>query len=71
MTFDNDGTIEQIPDTNYNKDDHNAKGTTSQILALKNKISSLLTAVKTIDQLFSKEVIENTIIKEAHYQNPQ
>ena len=67
--FDNDGTIEQITTQNYNNGDyplHQKKELTSQILALKKKnIKASEYAKKTIDELFPKNVIENTIQKQA------
>lgn len=67
--FDNDGTIEQIITQNYNGGDyplHQKKEITMQILPLKKKnIKASEYAKKTIDQLFSKEVIANTIVKKA------
>ena len=66
--FDNDGTIEQITTQNYNNGDyplHQKKELTSQILSLKKQnIKASDYASKTIDQLFSKEVLSNTIVKE-------
>ncbi|MGB3145211.1 MAG: VCBS repeat-containing protein, partial [Maribacter sp.] len=59
--FDNDGTIEQITTQNYNNGDyplHQKKELTSQILSLKKQnIKASDYASKTIDQLFSKEVL--------------
>jgi hypothetical protein len=69
--FGNDGTIEQIMTQNYDGGDyplHQKKELTTQILALKKEnIKASEYAVKTIDQLFPKEVIENTIVKEAAF----
>ena len=66
--FDNDGTIEQIMTQNYNGGDyplHQKKELTTQILALKKQnIKASDYATKTIDQLFSKEIITNSIVKE-------
>ncbi|MFS4468626.1 VCBS repeat-containing protein [Maribacter sp. 2210JD10-5] len=66
--FDNDGTIEQILTQSYNGGDypiHQKKELTSQILALKKEnIKASEYAKKTIHELFSPEVIENTIVKE-------
>jgi hypothetical protein len=67
--FDNDGTIEQIVTQNYDNGDyplHQKKDLTGQILALKKEnIKASEYAKKTIDELFSKEVISNTIVREA------
>lgn len=67
--FDNDGTIEQIVTQNYDGGDypiHQKKEITTQILALKKaNIKASEYAKKTIDELFSKEVIANTIVKKA------
>ncbi|WP_419212760.1 VCBS repeat-containing protein [Maribacter sp. X9] len=66
--FDNDGTIEQITTQNYDNGDyplHQKKELTTQILSLKKQnIKASDYASKTIDQLFSKEVISNAIVKE-------
>ncbi|SNR55314.1 Repeat domain-containing protein [Maribacter sedimenticola] len=67
--FDNDGTIEQITTQHYDNGDyplHQKKELTSQILALKKKnIKASEYANKTIHQLFDKDILDNTIIKEA------
>lgn len=67
--FDNDGTIEQIVTQNYDGGDypiHQKRELTTQILALKKKnIKASEYAKKTIDELFSKEIIANTIVKKA------
>ncbi len=67
--FDNDGTIEQIVTQNFNGGDypiHQKKELTTQILALKKEnIKASEYAKKTIDELFPKEVIANTIVKKA------
>lgn len=67
--FDNDGTIEQIVTQNYDGGDypiHQKRELTSQILALKKKnIKASEYAKKTIDELFSNEIISNTIVKKA------
>lgn len=67
--FDNDGTIEQIVTQNYNGGDyplHQKKELTTQILALKKEnIKASAYAKKTINELFSKDVIENTILRES------
>ena len=67
--FDNDGTIEQIITQNYNNGDyplHQKKDLTGQILALKKEnIKASEYAKKTIDELFSEDVISNTIVREA------
>ena len=67
--FDNDGTIEQIITQNYNGGDyplHQKKELTSQILALKKQnIKASAYAKKTITELFSPEVIANTIIRKS------
>ena len=68
--FDNDGTIEQIITQNYNGGDyplHQKKELTSQILALKKKnIKASDYAKRTIDELFPKNVIDNTILKQSN-----
>ena len=65
--FDNDGTVEQIVTQNYNGGDyplHQKKELTTQILALKKEnIKASAYAKKTIDELFPKNVIENTIVR--------
>lgn len=67
--FDNDGTIEQIVTQRYNGGDyplHQKKELTTQILALKKEnIKASDYAKRRVDQLFSKEVIANSIVKEA------
>ena len=67
--FDNDGTIEQIVTRNYDGGDypiHQKRELTTQILALKKKnIKASDYAKRTINELFPKEIMENTIIKEA------
>lgn len=68
--FDNDGTIEQITTQNYDGGDyplHQKKELTSQILALKKQnIKASEYAKKTIHDLFDKNVLDNTILKEAN-----
>ena len=65
--FDNDGTIEQIVTQNYDGGDypiHQKKEITAQILSLKKKnLKASVYAKKTIDELFSKETMANTIEK--------
>lgn len=67
--FGNDGTIEQIVTQNYYKGDyplHQKKELTSQILALKKKnLKASVYAKKTMDELFSPDVISNTIVRKA------
>ena len=67
--FDNDGTIEQIFTQNYNGGDyplHQKKELTSQILALKKEnIKASSYAKKTIEELFSKDVMDKTILKKS------
>jgi hypothetical protein len=68
--FDNDGTIEQITTQNYDGGDyplHQKKELTSQILALKKKnIKASEYAKKTIEELFPKNILDNTILKEVN-----
>jgi len=68
--FDNDGTIEQITTQNYKNGDyplHQKKELTTQILALKKKnIKASEYAKKTIQELFPKNILENTIQKQAN-----
>jgi len=68
--FDNDGTIEQITTQNYDGGDyplHQKKELTSQILALKKKnIKASEYAKKTIEELFPKNILNNTILKEVN-----
>lgn len=67
--FGKDGTIEQIVTQNYDNGDyplHQKKELTSQILALKKEnLKASVYARKTIDELFSAEVISNTIVRKA------
>lgn len=67
--FGKDGTIEQIVTQNYDGGDyplHQKKELTSQILALKKEnLKASVYAKKTIDKLFSTEVISNTIVRKA------
>ncbi|WP_405384424.1 VCBS repeat-containing protein [Maribacter sp. LLG6340-A2] len=67
--FDNDGTIEQIITQNYDGGDyplHQKKELTTQILALKKKnIKASDYAKRTINELFPKETLKNTIVKES------
>ncbi|MBW1295457.1 VCBS repeat-containing protein [Aquimarina litoralis] len=68
--FDNNGTVEQIVTQTINGKDvpiHLKKEITAQINILKKqnlKFSEY--ATKSIDELFSKEILENTIIKEVN-----
>ena len=68
--FDNDGTIEQITTQNYNGGDyplHQKKELTSQMLALKKKnLKASDYAKRTIHELFPKNVLDNTILKQAN-----
>ncbi|KSA13283.1 VCBS repeat-containing protein [Maribacter dokdonensis] len=68
--FDNDGTIEQITTQNYDNGDyplHQKKELTTQILALKKKnIKASEYARKTIQELFSKDILDNTIQKQVN-----
>ena len=68
--FDNDGTIEQITTQNYDNGDyplHQKKELTTQILALKKKnIKASEYATKTIQELFSKDILDNTIQKQVN-----
>jgi len=65
--FNNDGTIEQIVTRNYNGKDfpiHMKKEITTQIISLKKQnLKASEYATKSIDELFSKEIIQNTIMK--------
>ncbi|ASV30583.1 VCBS repeat-containing protein [Maribacter cobaltidurans] len=67
--FDNDGTIEQIVTQRYDEGDyplHQKKELTTQILALKKEnIKASDYAKRTIDRLFSKGVMDNSIVKTA------
>ncbi len=67
--FGKDGTIEQIVTQNYDNGDyplHQKKELTSQILALKKEnLKASVYAKKTIDELFSAEVISNTIVRKS------
>ena len=70
--FDNNGGIEQITTTNYNNGDypiHMRKELTQQLPSLKKEnLKASEYAKKTINQLFSKEVIDATIVKKANIQ---
>ena len=68
--FDNDGTIEQITTQNYDGGDyplHQKKELTTQILALKKKnIKASEYAKKSIQELFPKNILNNTILKQVN-----
>jgi hypothetical protein len=65
--FDNNGTIEQITTRNFDGRDfpvHMKKDLTSQIVSLKKQnLKASEYAKKSIDQLFSSDVFENSIVK--------
>jgi hypothetical protein len=67
--FDNNGTIEQITTNNKEGKDypiHMKKELTSQLISLKKKnLKASLYAKKSIDELFQKEVFENSIMKKS------
>lgn len=68
--FDNNGTIEQIYTTNIDGGDyplHMKKELTGQIVSLKKQnIKASVYAKKTVEELFSKEIIGNTIVKQSN-----
>ena len=70
--FDDNGGIEQITTTNYDNGDypiHMRKELTSQLPHLKKEnLKASEYAKKTINQLFSKEVMDATIVKKANIQ---
>ncbi len=67
--FDDNGTLEQIMTRNYNGKDfpiHMKKELTGQLVSLKKQnLKASEYAEKSIDQLFSAEVIENSILKKS------
>ncbi len=67
--FDNNGTIEQIVTQNRDGKDyphHQKKDLTNQMVALKKQnLKASEYSKRTIEELFPKEVIENSIVKEA------
>ncbi|WP_343488044.1 VCBS repeat-containing protein [Allomuricauda sp. d1] len=69
--FDNNGTIEQIVTTNYDGGDypiHQKKELTEQLVSLKKQnLKASDYAKRTINELFSKEVLGNSIVKESEY----
>jgi hypothetical protein len=67
--FDNNGTIEQITTNHQNGKDypiHMKKELTAQIVSLKKQnLKASLYAKKSIDQLFPKEIVDNSIVKKS------
>lgn len=67
--FDNNGTIEQITTISQNGKDfplHQKKEITGQLVSLKKQnLKASDYASRSIDQLFSKEILDNSIVKEA------
>lgn len=67
--FDNNGGIEQITTTNYDNGDypiHMRKELTGQIVSLKKEnLKASEYAKKTIHELFSEDILKNTIVKKA------
>ncbi len=65
--FDNNGTIEQVTTVNYAGGDypvHMKKEITSQMVSLrKQNLKAAEYSKKTVDQIFSKEIIDKTIVK--------
>ncbi|MCM4150755.1 RNA-binding protein [Arenibacter sp. N53] len=70
--FDNNGTIEQITTRNFEGKDypiHQKKELTTQMVALKKQnLKSSEYAKRTIDELFSNDNFNNTIVKEGSVQ---
>lgn len=68
--FDGNGTIEQITTYSRNGKDfpiHQKSEITSQIVSLKKKnLKASDYAQRSIDELFSKEILENALVKEAN-----
>ncbi len=69
--FDNNGTIEQITTNHKNGKDypiHMKKELTSQLVSLKKQnLKASLYAKKSMDELFSAEIIANSIVKKSTY----
>ena len=69
--FDNNGTIEQITTNHKNGKDypiHMKKELTSQLVSLKKQnLKASLYAKKSMDELFSSEIIANSIVKKSTY----
>ena len=69
--FDNNGTIEQITTNHkYGKDYpiHMKKELTAQLVSLKKQnLKASEYARKSIDELFSPSIFENSIMKQEHY----
>jgi hypothetical protein len=67
--FDNNGTIEQIITRDFDGKDypiHMKKEMTTQMVSLKKQnLKASEYAKKTIDELFSKEILKNTILKKS------
>ncbi|MCL6267591.1 VCBS repeat-containing protein [Flagellimonas myxillae] len=67
--FDNNGTIEQIVTQNYNGGDypiHQKRELTDQLVSLKKQnLKASDYAQKTIDELFAKEILDKSIVKQA------
>ncbi len=68
--FDNNGTIEQIVTQNFDGKDyplHQKKELTNQMVALKKQnLKASEYAKRTINELFSEEIFQNSIMKEAN-----
>ncbi len=69
--FDDNGTIEQIVTQNYDGGDyplHQKKELTAQLVSLKKQnLKASDYAKRTINELFPKEVIDRSIVKEVNY----
>lgn len=67
--FDNNGTIEQIVTQRFNEKDyplHQKKELTTQIVALKKQnLKASEYAKKTVNELFPKSILDNSIVKKA------
>ncbi|MGC1472100.1 MAG: VCBS repeat-containing protein [Psychroserpens sp.] len=67
--FDNNGTIEQITTNHQNGNDypiHMKKELTSQLVSLKKQnLKASLYAKKSMDELFSAEIVANSIVKKS------
>ena len=68
--YDNNGTLEQIISQNYDGKDyplHQKKEMTGQIVSLKKQnLKASEYAKKTVEELFPKNMFENTIVKQAN-----
>ena len=68
--YDNNGTLEQIVSRSYEEKDypiHQKKELTDQIVSLKKQsLKASEYAQKTVSELFSKEIFEKTIMKQAN-----